>query len=86
MGAFPQLYKTPKANIKQRVKRRINTDLELKNLGVEVFHFYAFLYVFVTAKVSPTQLPKMLTHLAIVVIALCLDSMLRSLTPKWLTF
>ena len=32
---------------------------------------------------SSTQLPKMLTYLAIVFITLCLDSMLPSLTPNW---
>ena len=30
-----------------------------------------------------TQPPKMLTHMAIVFIPLCLDSILRSLTPNW---
>ena len=100
--AFHRLYKKKhKPKNKQRVERK-NWQIRIYNcktyeLKSGTFKHSSMYLSWLTRELceSPTQLLKMLTHLAIVFIALCLDSILRTdcfsapncslrdLTPNW---
>ena len=82
-GHFTGCTKNPFKNNKQEDGRKKH-GFRTENAGKWSWHF-SILYSWPLRELSenPTQLQNIQTHLFIVFIASCLDSMLRSLTPNW---